>query len=339
MTTQYFDRETLEVKKTDMAFINTWAPTLRKLKAPNLFKGELILQYPFNWKELGYLDGVSLEDDGNTTSVSKFAQKDLDPLHVAIWGLDQFSSFIMEGDIRGRYNSRRSADWLVENMVSWEKHFFAWPTQKDIPFYNLKKPWLSATVHALGISLLLRVAYLNRDAAYEEAAQNITRLFFLTIKEKGIATVKKGGAIVYEEYQTEDSVLTLAGHLFSLISLYEYARYSKEQTIEKIFHSGVTGLKAVIEKFDTGTWLLYDLHKSARFASSLHILRCCRLLDHFIEMTGLLELAPYSQKWYGYLQNNDNMKQRLHNYVRLKKLWLFPKKFGLDRTNIRDAPH
>lgn len=333
-------KRSAKTTKAEFPSINRWGPETQENKRYCSATGEFKLEYPFFRNGLFYPHSLEFDHTNIPIETDRNTQKQYyNPELVACYGLSQLSLFLEEGEIPARYDALRMADWLIEHLTEWRKHIFAWPCEKDFPLYRIKSPWISAKSHSLALSLLLRVAYLNNDASYEEAAQKIIRLYFLPVNEGGLVRQLPNGGLAFEEFPVSEQSLPLSGYLYSLISLSEYVKFFDDYDVQTMLRGGLRGLKKYLSKYDLGKWLLYDLHPSRRLASPEEISKNCILLKILSELTEDKEYATVAQKWFKYKETSACKR-----YYFFQKLWgkfrlrFRAKKYGIDIKYLKVVP-
>lgn len=321
-------------------FVNNWGPETRHDKQPSTARNAFSLEYPLYRQQLiGQVpkqfdqSQIPVEIDAETGTASYHADD------IVKYGLHQIICFIENGDIPARYQALHIAEWLINHLSEWRKHIFAWPSEKPQPFYKLSAPRVSAKTHGLALSLLLRVAYIENDAWYEETIKKIVRLFFLPVEEGGLVRQLGSGSLAFEEFPTPDQTVPLSSHLYSLIGLSEYANYFDDNDVKTILRGGLRGLRELMPVYDNGKWLLFDLHASKRCASLQGIRNVCVLLKILSNHTEDKQYAEMAQKWYAYTNTFANKRfyllQRIWEAIRLR---FSAKKLHIDAKYLKVAP-
>lgn len=320
--------------------INFWGQEVCTTKKPSSARGPIGLEFP-HFRDILYpeqrlpLNHAALLS--HTPGTNWQSGTDLTP--VAALGLHYMLRFIDDGDIPARCLAQCIADRLIEKLSEWRKHIFAWPHQEPFPLYGIQAPWISTAVHSLGLSLLLRVAYLNNDAYYEEAAQKIVRLYFLPIEDGGLLRILPSGSLMFEEFPCADGSMPLTPHLFSILALHEYVQYFDDHDVATILRGSVRGLQEQLPLYDLGQWVLFDLHPSRRCATSQEIIRVCTLLKIAGKAFENDDLAAMALKWFTYTRTavcrRYYFRKRLIEHMRLR---LFAQKYHLDVKYLKVAP-
>lgn len=303
-------------------------------------KGGFNLHFPCHWPLLADFNHITFDKHG--VPLEPFGEEEqtrLNPAFTIAYGLHALTNFLENGDVRGRYDAVYIADWLRENLTQWRDGFFGWPTNFNVPFYNLKDEWVSAKTHGLAMSLLLRVASMDDDAKYEETAQKAVSIFMLSVSEGGFMRRFPDGSMGLEEYPAQEPVQTLAGQVFGLIGLFDYIEYFDNKMMKTMFLSALDGLKANLHRYDTGKWLLFDLRKSRRIAGMETVRGVCKMLNVLARLVDDEAIAGWAKKWLVYV--DDESVDRKFWFLNLKeqtRLKLLPEKYGVNRDLLKDAP-
>lgn len=340
MPTEEKKSEREQEKTGDLGTINTWGPEMQDGKKPAHVRGDFRLHYPYTWHRSRDFAGVLFDEHGIPNwKAPRSDDVYYDPALVAAFGLFEFSQFRNEGDVRARYTAMRMADWLVDHLETWQQNCMTWPMPAAMPFYGLQPRWVSAKIQSLAISLLLRLAYINNDAKYEEAAAQAVRLFFVSVAEGGVAQRFPDGTLAFEQFPAAKPVLPLSGNLFALIGLHEYVRYFEDHAAQTLIDGALNGLKENLLRYDTGKWVLFDLHKSRRCAAPAEIKSICRLLNTLVDWGADAAIGRTASKWQGYLVSGASKRAYwLHRAAEWIRLHLMPARYGITRKDIRGAP-
>jgi heparosan-N-sulfate-glucuronate 5-epimerase len=150
----------------------------------------------------------------------------------------------------------RLADWLVERQAP----DGCWYAQIDMPVYRLRAPWPSALAQGLGLSVLTRAWQHTSGETYIECARRALAAFALPVAGGGI---KDGydGQLTYEEYPAQPAPHVLNGMVFALFGVWDLVRAQPDDAhAVAIFERGAATVEALLPRYDTGWWSLYDLY-------------------------------------------------------------------------------
>ncbi len=256
--------------------------------------------YPFDWSGLEDFsyprdpDGVPLVEMGGKLG------RQYNPITIAQFGLSRLQSYSESGEPKALQEARVAAAWLLENFQNWRGDIGAWVYSYDLDFYGPRAPWISGMAQAQGISLLLRIQELARDARIPETTRRAFQAFLHPIADGGVLAHYPDGTPVFEEFTTATPSLVLNGHMFALLGIYDYARYLNDAAARELFDLAAAGLIENLPRYDTGCWNLYDLHPSRRLASPMYMLVHVRLLRILAHLSGRDEFDAFADKWFGY---------------------------------------
>lgn len=120
--------------------------------------------------------------------------------------------------------------------------------------YKMDPSWQSALAYSNVLSFYLRMLQFDSSAtvAIKEIILILSRDSILKLKYKNYG-------IWYEEYPSPTPSLVLNGFVSVIISLYEYLLVFKDNLIEEILEQSIKCLLEMLEYFDNGIYLKYDL--------------------------------------------------------------------------------
>lgn len=151
---------------------------------------------------------------------------------------------------------------ILEKNLSFNNESAYWTYKFDNTYNNvsIKSPWISSFAQAIGIEVFVTAFRLSNNKHYLELAQKIAKPLFVPISEGGLL-YQQGQDIWFEEIPIKDnSTHILNAHLRSLIALDELYKETKKDLYKDYFDKGLATLKKWMPRFDTGTWLKYDLN-------------------------------------------------------------------------------
>ena len=117
-------------------------------------------------------------------------------------------------------------------------------------------PWTSGLSQGTGLQLLARAYQRYKEPAYLTAAQQALRLFEVA-PPQGVRVATPVGAL-YAEYTFAPKDRILNGFIQALVGLYEYTAITREAIGEQLFEAGDAEARAIVPKYNTGAWSLYD---------------------------------------------------------------------------------
>ncbi|KAA3612587.1 MAG: hypothetical protein DWQ05_18210 [Calditrichaeota bacterium] len=294
---------------------NSWRTSNEQEKKPATIKGDFSVKYPFQWDERFFSD-IKFDDREIPYATRPGLKKPCyDPTLIAAYGLYNHNQFLIDGEIMRRYTALRMADWLQGNIQEWQGLFFAWPIEYDEPFYQISEPWISCQTQGLAISLLLRVAFLNNDARYEETVQKAAKLFFVSQEAGGFVSRFEDGGLAFETFTGKNQTLPLIGNLFAIIGVYELAHYFQDRNQETVFNSAITGIQNNLDRYQNNNWIFKDLHPSRRVATREEVAVMAELLNLVSKLCDDETLALRGKSW---LENYETAINGFHYFIKMQ---------------------
>ncbi len=117
-------------------------------------------------------------------------------------------------------------------------------------------PWTSGLSQGTALQVLARAWSRSKEPAYLLAAQQALGIFE-TPPPAGVA-VKTPAGTFYAEYSYAPADRILNGFIQSLVGLYDYAATTRDALGLQLFEQGDAEGRAVLPRYDTGAWSLYD---------------------------------------------------------------------------------
>jgi len=249
--------------------------------------------------------GIPLVDYGNETGLQ------YNPVTIAQYGLDNYELFLQTQDTYYLDGFLKQADWLLMNQEEGK-----WYYRFDHPVLSLKKPWISAMSQGQGISVLMRAYQYSGERIYLESAKHAFEVFRISVKEGGISVFYEYGTW-YEEYPDAESPShVMNGHIWALFGLWDLYRVTRDPEVLYYFTRGVSALRADLDRFDTGYWVLYDLKSHCFLVDQLYI-------DFKIDQLRALHAITDDSLFYQYASNWEKYQHQKVNIVRMMgpSLW------------------
>jgi heparosan-N-sulfate-glucuronate 5-epimerase len=212
-------------------------------------------------------EGVMIYDYGRKIG------KVYNPLIIAQGGENYYHKYMNDSnDKKSKEYFLNTANWFVKHAEEKENnsiHYSLWTYNFPWPFYQkLTPPYSSALAQAGGIKILILAHNLTGDKKYLDAANKAFGSFLVHYNKGGVITMEGGNeddvngadSIFLQEIAKPAYLKTyiLNGHIFSLIDLWNYYKYTHDSNAAKIFNKGVKYLKDNLWKYDTGKWSYYD---------------------------------------------------------------------------------
>jgi heparosan-N-sulfate-glucuronate 5-epimerase len=232
-------------------------------------------------------------------------------IHVATiqWGLGAYERYLAGEGEAWLEAAREACDYLLEHQETGPgPHHGGWVHRIPMPHtYRLEPPWLSAMAQGEGVSLLARLHAATGEARFLEAAHAALKPLAIPTEEGGVRAELDGGFFL-EEYPTTPHSLVLNGGIFALWGYRDAAEALGDDDARASFDEGVDTLARNLDRWDTGSWSLYDLfpHPIANVASSAYHLL------HLTQLRAMQGVAPRPQfasmveRWEGYRSRRGN---------------------------------
>ena len=228
------------------------------------------------------------------------------------------------GDEQRRLRAQVQLDWLVSNQEQSGEWAGCWLMRHDNPKYGwLTAPWTGALACGHSISALLRGWEMFEEESYRVSACAAYTAIHSDRGAAGRMFQEKNGALWYEEYPAEPPLHVLNGHIYTLLSVLDYARVTGDPEAERRWHRAAATALSHLHAFDLGYWSIYDLRQreptSVHYHKNIHIPQ----LRILAALTGQKEFSLIAERWERFLHSplapvRLAVALRLH---RLKKAW------------------
>jgi heparosan-N-sulfate-glucuronate 5-epimerase len=276
--------------------------------------------------------GIMMYDYGGKTG------KVYNPLIIAQGGQKYYQNYINDSsDKKSKEYFLNTANWFVNHAKEKENngiHYSLWTYHFPWPFYRgLTPPYSSALAQSAGIKILILAHNLTGDEMYIDAADKAFGSFLVDYDKGGVIT-REGGK---EDYSMDNSnngddsiflqeiakpgylkTYILNGHIFSLIDLWNYYKYTHDGNVAIVFNKGLKYLKDNLWKYDTGKWSYYDQvgDRATNGYQKIHTEQLAKLY----EITGEPILKSYSDKFARYLAVANDITALNNKGLALAKL-------------------
>ncbi len=211
-------------------------------------------------------------------------------LHVSTiqWALGAFERYVAGEGEAWRQAALNATEQLLATQIREGTRAGAWLQWQPMPHtYRIDPPWVSSIAQGEAASLLVRLHAETGEERFAEAG----RRALLPMRKPTAA----GGVLVgsdaqpfFEEYPSMPPSRVLNGAIFALWGFHDVGRALGDTDALEWFEAGVDTLAAMIDRYDTGRWSLYDLypHPLANIASAAYHLL------HINQLTILERLSP-----------------------------------------------
>ena len=248
------------------------------------------------------------------------------PLIVSQGGQKYYQSYMNDSsDEKSKEYFINTADWLVKHAKEKETNdidYSLWTYNFPWPFYEgLKPPYSSALTQSTGIYILILVHNLTGDEKYLEAADRAFGSFLVDYDKGGVITTEGDNedesgdissnnvdhSIFLQEIAKPgyEKSYILNGHIFSLIDLWNYYKYTHNENAAAVFNNGLNYLKDNLWKYDKGIWSYYDQlgNLASKDYQKIHTEQLAKLF----EITGEPILKSYSDKFAGQMAVSEDI--------------------------------
>jgi heparosan-N-sulfate-glucuronate 5-epimerase len=235
------------------------------------------------------------------------------PIAIGQYALAIFHTWLRSGREDDQRRFLRLADWFVGQQAQ----DGCWYVQTDMPVYRLRAPWPSAMAQGRGLSVLTRAWQCTSEERYIEGARRALAAFSVPVARGGI-TATYDGRITYEEYPAQPAPHVLNGMIFGLFGLWDFVRAQPDDAqAAAIFERGVVTVEALLPRYDTGWWSLYDLYHLEVAAPrnpctahyhDMHV----KQLTIMHAITGRASFGAFARRWATY---QDGWGGRLRAYA------------------------
>lgn len=225
------------------------------------------------------------------------------PIAVAQYGLGNYNCYARTGDAARKQKFLAVADWLVETLVANQAGLEVWMHHFDWEYRDtLKAPWYSGLAQGQGISVLVRAWKETGSKHYLDAATRAARVFYVDVKDGGVACRDNDNNLWIEEYVVDPPTHILNGFLWASWGVYDYLLATGDARTRELFSSIVSTMRDRLADFDNGFWSLYEQSGTrmqmiaSPFYHSLHIIQ----LRAMHKITGEKFFAEFADRWRSY---------------------------------------
>jgi heparosan-N-sulfate-glucuronate 5-epimerase len=174
---------------------------------------------------------------------------------------------------------------------------------------DLRAGWTSALAQGTALSAFARAYHITCDERYRRAGDKALEHLLTPIENGGTATSLRhldsslAGYVWYEEYPNPNKpAYTLAGYMYTLLGLHEWAETTGSIKAKTAFEEGVRSLARILPYFDYDGFSSYDLAPILYGKPILFLTRYHRadldLLSGLYAITKNPVLEEYRVKWY-----------------------------------------
>lgn len=151
---------------------------------------------------------------------------------------------------------------VLEEKLKIQNGNYYWLYSFDNSYNNvtIHAPWVSSFAQAIGVEVFVAAYKLTKQDKYLELAKKAVKPLTVPLSDGGLL-FHDGNDIWFEEIPLKEKPThILNAHLRSLIAINELYEVTKDPIYKDFFDRGLITLLKWLPKFDTGSWLKYDLN-------------------------------------------------------------------------------
>ena len=222
------------------------------------------------------------------------------PVTVSQFGLHHFNLFLKSHSENCKKKFLAQADWLIKNGVKGKNNSLVWHYSINIPFYEIKAPWISGMAQGEAISLLIRAYQTTNNSEYLSAAKQAFKILNVSVHEGGVLSKFPDGSLLIEEYPSKYLSGVLNGFIFAIFGIYDYSLITQDQDSFNLFLDVINSLKKNLSFYDSGFWSYYDLKSPLRLTSQAYHRLHIEQLKQIFHITNDLIFDAYQKRWENY---------------------------------------
>lgn len=177
------------------------------------------------------------------------------PTRVATFGLAHYNEYLGKKNKNDLDVFLKVADWFVE--------FSDGRFVYEMPYGELKSPWISCMAQGQGISILVRAFKLTGNESYLNIAKNAVITFKLNIENGGLRSLINNQFVFLEEFPFKQPRHVLNGFNYALIGIMDLNELVPEIYSEMQFFNFLNAVQNW-KFWHYKNWTTYDLHVSKK---------------------------------------------------------------------------
>ncbi|MDW7682148.1 MAG: D-glucuronyl C5-epimerase family protein [bacterium] len=238
------------------------------------------------------------------------------PVTVCQYGLFLYNRWLRSHEQKSKKLFLSQATWLVQNAEPGSNGALVWYYRFDLPYYQIKSPWISGMAQGEALSLLLRAHQITADDNFFTTAEKAWCVFENDVQNGGVISTYADGQPVIEEYPSlHHKSCVLNGFIFGLLGVYDYFIYADHSAARELFYRLISSLKNNLFRYDSGYWTYYDLKYPLRLASKTYHLIHLEQLKTLHKLTGESFFEDCYQQWQAYHKSiKCNLKWMLRKF-------------------------
>lgn len=180
-----------------------------------------------------------------------------------------------------------------------------WIWTSPIPALGINSPWISGLTQGVGISALVRAHQLTGDEKYLVTARRAMAWLSEPVDSGGCLSVDENGTWIEEYPNAADPNHVFNGHIWALFGVWDYYRATRDENARKLFAEGVKVIKAEIDRYDTGSWVVYSQKNKKDNVFGNYMQFIIEQMKVMASITGDEFFSSYAEKWSDYQRRDD----------------------------------
>lgn len=232
------------------------------------------------------------------------------PIVIIQYGLAHHDR-ALGGDSEADGTFFRCARWIEDHAGEDSRGRFAvWPYTFPLRTPPVRPPWISGMAQGQALSLLARAYLKTGSGRTADVARRAARSFSYPVREGGVVSETRTGALFIEEVASEPRIQVLNGCLYGLFGLYEYCQVFDDPEMQPVLERCIQGVDEALPQFDLGWWSRYSLglrwHLAPAYYHDVHV-RQLRVLADALDRP---RFAKYAQRWERFQQSPAKVRRR-----------------------------
>ena len=182
----------------------------------------------------------------------------------------------------------------LDQLGTWEKGFFIWRIDQDVPKFLVARGFSSGIFQACGLSAYLRWHLIAPSEALKSKIDSIYQSLKFPLEDGGFYTLTEESLPWLEEYPAKQAVHVLNGHLYGVVAAYEYTYFMKLSFdfAERLLESFLT----CYHEFRFGSYLKYCRYYPMLCNVTYQMLHDQQLI-HLSQLTGRSRIFELQREW------------------------------------------
>lgn len=223
------------------------------------------------------------------------------PCTVALYAIGIWERFLASGDPEHKALFLRQVDWLAATQRE-GRHIYDF----DLKARGVSAPWISGLTQGMAVSVFLRAWQVTGEAKYRVAAEKAFEVLEVPLEAGGVACRTERG-LFFEEFPCAPPAShVLNGHIFSLFGIWDLWRVTKNPDALRLFKDGVNAIRDDLDRYDTGSWVLYDQGLRPTLLNGMYMNLQIEQLRALQAITQDKVFGERAEKWERYYHSRGN---------------------------------